>query len=99
MKDTLSFSHLRLANVGYKTGVSRADKGEIVTRLFEAQLAVYGKANVGGVDVLLAVIFPPANRTEPHRAGGIQGPIPTTGAAEQGCGALRGLRVHALIDG
>jgi hypothetical protein len=32
--------------------------------LFEAELAVDGEANLGGVIVFLAVVLPPANRTK-----------------------------------
>ncbi|HMG84126.1 MAG TPA: hypothetical protein VK574_00195 [Terracidiphilus sp.] len=37
--------------------------GVVHTGLVEAQLAVYGVPDVGGVGILLAIILPPAHRT------------------------------------
>jgi hypothetical protein len=79
--------------------VGSAGQGEIIARLFKAQLPVYCKPDLGGVYVLLAVIFPPANGTEAHRAGRLKSLISATGTAEPGHGTLRSLTHHDLIDG
>jgi hypothetical protein len=68
VKGTLPFGHLRLANVRQEAGVGGANTGEIIASLLQTKLAVYGKTDLGSVEILLAVVFPPANGTEPHCA-------------------------------
>lgn len=104
VEDTLPFSHLRLTNVRQETGVGGANKREVIARLLKAQFAVYGEADLGGVGILLTVIFPPADGTQPHRVRRLQRLVSTTGTAETGHGTVRGLtlgilRLHGLIDG
>jgi hypothetical protein len=45
-------------------------------------LAVHGQAHFCGVPVLLAIVFPPADRAQPQRAGRIQRLISTAWAAK-----------------
>jgi len=63
--------------------------------LIKAQLTVNGETHLGGVIVFLAVIFPPADRTELKGAGCIEGFISATRAtiANFDCGT------HMRIDG
>lgn len=54
---------------------------EVDARLGQAQLPIDGEVHIGGVFVLLAVVFPPANRAQRQRGRNIQGSISTAGAA------------------
>jgi len=81
----LAFGGEGLANVGQEAGVGGADLGIVVPSLVQAQLAVDGEADLGGVAILLAVVFPPANRAKLHRAGSFEGLVSTTGATEADC--------------
>ena len=69
---TLLFGVLGLAHVAEKAGMGRAALGVVVAGLFEAELAIYGEADFGGVVVFLAVVFPPADRAKGQRAGRVQ---------------------------
>ena len=55
---------LGLANVGQKTGMGCAALGVVGAGFFEAELAVDGEADFGGVVVFLTVVLPPANRAK-----------------------------------
>ncbi len=81
---TLLFGVLGLAYVAEETGVGCAAFGVVFAGLSEAELAVYRKADIGGVIVLLAVVFPPANRAKAERGRGFQGFISTARAAIAG---------------
>ena len=54
---TLLFGVLGLAHVAEKAGMSGAALGVVVTGLFEAELAIYGEADFGGVVVFMAVVL------------------------------------------
>lgn len=47
----------------------------ILAGLVETQLAIDGEANFSGVFVFLAVIFPPADRTQHQSGGRIEGSV------------------------
>jgi hypothetical protein len=85
---TLLFGVLGLAHVAEKAGMSGAALGVVVTGLFEAELAVHGKADVGGVIVFLAIVFPPADGAKAKRARGFKGLKSTAGAAIAGCDSV-----------
>jgi hypothetical protein len=52
-----------LTNVREKTGVGGAAVGEMHAGFIQAEIAVDGQANIAGVGIFLAVIFPPADGT------------------------------------
>jgi len=81
-EDTLLFGRLGLANVRQKAGIRSAEMGVVGSRLFQAELAVDGEANFGGVVVFLAVIFPPADRAKHERFRRFQSFISTAGATK-----------------
>jgi hypothetical protein len=81
---TLLFGVLGLAHVAEKAGMGRAALGVVVAGLFEAELAIYGEADFGGVVVFLAVVFPPADGAKAKRAWGFKGFKSTAGAAIAG---------------
>ncbi len=81
---TLLFGVLGLAHVAEETGMGCAALGVVIAGLFEAELAIYGEADVAGVVVFLAIVFPPANGAKAERARSLQGFISTAGAAKAG---------------
>ena len=85
---TLLFGVLGLAHVAEKAGMGRAALGVVVAGLFEAELAIYGEADFGGVVVFLAVVFPPADGAKAKRARGFKGLKSTAGAAIAGCDSV-----------
>jgi hypothetical protein len=44
-------------------------------------LAVHGQADIRGIAVFLAVVFPPANRAQPHRTRSFESLVSTAWAA------------------
>ena len=81
-KGTLLLSDLGLTNVLQKAGVSRAALGIVLAGLVQAQLAVDREADFGGIGVLLAVVFPPADGAQTESAGSFQRPAPAAWAAK-----------------
>jgi hypothetical protein len=57
---------VRFANIGQKARVRCAALGKVYPGLAQAQRAVYGQPYFRGVVIFLAVIFPPADRTQFH---------------------------------
>jgi hypothetical protein len=93
-KGTLPFSHLRLAHIGQKPRVGSTYPGKVAARLCEAELAIDSQAHFGRIRILLAVIFPPADRAKTHGIGRFQGLISATWAPKPVLVAF-----HANIDG
>ena len=60
---TLLLRHLRFSHVRKETRVGGAALGIVHPRLTEAQFAIYGVSDVGGVGILLSIVLPPADRT------------------------------------
>ena len=52
--------------------MGRAASGIVFTGLVEAQGAVDRQPDFGGINILLAIVFPPADRTKGKRAGRLQ---------------------------
>jgi len=94
LEGTLLLSDLGLAHVGKKTGVGGAAEGKVLARLFQAHLAVDREPDFSGVFVLLAVIFPPADRAQPQRPGCCERPIAATRATKSSAFAF-----HPRMDG
>lgn len=78
---TLPFSGLRLTNVRQKSGMGCTALHEVLAGLVEAELAIDGQPDVLGVVVLLAIVFPPADRAEIQGSGGIECLISTARAS------------------
>jgi hypothetical protein len=78
---TLLFGVLGLAHVAEETGMGGAALSVVLAGLSEAELAIDGEADIGGVIVFLAVVFPPADGAKAERARGFQGFISTARAA------------------
>ena len=55
--------------------MGRAAMRVVLAGFIQAEVAVHGQANLGGVVVLLAIVLPPANRAQPQRAGSLQRPV------------------------
>jgi hypothetical protein len=70
---TLLLSDFRLTNVKEITGVGRPVPGKVISGFVQAELAVDGEADFRGVLILLAVVFPPANRAQRQRTRCFQG--------------------------
>ena len=81
-KGTLLLSDLGLTNVLQKAGVSRAALCIVLAGLVQAQLAVHRQAHFGRIGVLLAVVFPPADRAQTQSTGIFQRPAPAAWAAK-----------------
>ena len=81
-KDTLLFGDLGFANVGEKPGMGRAAFRVVRPGFTQAEIAVHGQAYFAGCVVFLAVVLPPADRAQSHRAGGLQRPVPTARTAK-----------------
>jgi hypothetical protein len=79
---TLLLSDPRFPNVGKIARVGRAAVGKMLTGLVQAEQAVDRKADFGGILVLLAIVFPPANRAQREGAGRIQRLVSAAGAAK-----------------
>jgi hypothetical protein len=60
----------------------RAAMRVVVAGFVEAELAVHGQAHFGGVFVLLAVVFPPADRAQRQGAGRLQRLVSAAWAAK-----------------
>jgi hypothetical protein len=77
---TLLLGDLRVANIGEKSGVGGATTGVGLAGFGKAQMAIHGKSDFVGVGVVLPVVLPPANGTQPHRVRFIEGLISATWA-------------------
>jgi len=62
--------------------VGGAAKRIMLAGLLEAELAVHGEADFGGVLVLLAIVLPPADRAQRQGAGRIQRLVSAARAAK-----------------
>jgi hypothetical protein len=61
-KGTLLFCSFGLTDVREKPGMGCAALGIVGTCFDKAQLAVDGKVHLGGIEVFLPVVLPPADR-------------------------------------
>ena len=71
----LPLRSLRFANVGQETRMGGAALGEVYAGLGQAEVSVDGEAHFRGVEILLAVVFPPADGAESERIRGFQRPV------------------------
>ena len=91
---TLLLSDIGLTNVTAEAGMGGAALRIMFSRLDQAELAVDGQAHVAGVGVLLAVVFPPANRAQSHRLWGFKSLESAAWAAKSSCDGI-----HSWVDG
>lgn len=68
----LLLSELSFPDVRKKSGMGRATLGKMCAGFGQAESAVHRQPDIRGVFVLLAVVFPPANRAQAKRFGRIQ---------------------------
>jgi hypothetical protein len=64
---------MRLTDVTNELGMGCAALRIVQAGIAQAQLAINGQANLGGIHIFLTVIFPPANRAESHNTWSLQG--------------------------
>ena len=76
------FSDLGLTDVREEPGVGSAAMGVVLPGFAQAEGAVHGQADIGGVLVLLAIVLPPADRAQPQCAGRLQRLVPAARAAK-----------------
>ena len=76
------FSDLGLTDVREEPGVGSAAMGVVLPGFVQAEGAVHGQADIGGVLVLLAIVLPPADRAQPQCAGRLQRLVPAARAAK-----------------
>jgi hypothetical protein len=62
VEGTLLLRHLRFSHVGQKPRVGGAALGIVHSGRAQAQFAVYGVSDIGGVSVFLSIVLPPAHR-------------------------------------
>ena len=92
-KGTLLLSDIGFTNVTEEPGVSRAAMRIVRPGFVQAQLAIYSQSDIRSVAVFLAIVFPPANRAQPQRTGGLESLVSTARAAIKGCDSF-----HNLMD-
>ena len=92
--DTLLLRDLWFANVGKESGVGGAALRKVHPRLAEAQLSIYGVANVGCIGIFLTIVFPPADRTQGKRCRSVKCPVPAARASKS-----NQCRPHVEMDG
>ena len=73
--------------------MGRAAFGIVRPGIVQAQLPVHRQPDIFRVAVLLAVVFPPADWTQPHRSGGVKCLMSAAGATIE-CRD----RLHGLMD-
>jgi hypothetical protein len=78
----LLFGSFGLTDVTQKAGMGSAAMSKVLAGFMQAQVAVHGLANLIGVFVFLAVVFPPANGAQRHGARRLKRLEPTTRAAK-----------------
>ena len=96
---TLLFRDLRLAHIRQKPGIRRTAPGIRRACLGETEVPIHSQANLIGVRIFLAIVFPPANRTQLHRRRRFQRPVAATRAAKTHLGTLLARRQsHIKLD-
>lgn len=90
---TLLLRDLWFANVGEEPGVGGAALGVVHSGLGEAEFAVYGVSDFRSIGVFLAVVLPPADRTQGQDLGSLQCPVSAARASK-----TNQCRLHAQMD-
>jgi hypothetical protein len=94
VEGTLLLRHLWFSHVRQKAGVRGAALGIVHSGFIEAQFAVYGVSDIGGVGVFLSIVLPPADRAQGECAGCIESSIAAARAPK-----MNRRCPHAGIDG
>jgi hypothetical protein len=92
-EDTLLLRDLWFPNVRQEAGVCCAALGIVHSRRIEAQFPIYGVPDIRRVDVLLPIVFPPADRTEAQGVWRLQSPASAARASK-----TNRCRTHDWID-
>jgi hypothetical protein len=66
------FNGLGFTNIREEAGMSRAAVGKVLAGFVQAERAVDGEADFGGILVLLAIVLPPANWAKSKRSNGLE---------------------------
>jgi hypothetical protein len=82
-KGTLLVGDVRLTDIRQKPRMGRPASSKVLTGLAQTELSVHCQADFGGVFVVQAVIFPPANRAQRERACRFKCFISTAWAAKK----------------
>jgi hypothetical protein len=69
--------------------------GKVLAGIIEAEGAVHGQADIAGIGVFLAIVFPPADRAQTHGVWRFERLVPAARAAKTSL--HQGL--HVTIDG
>jgi hypothetical protein len=77
-------SNMGLTDVRQEAGVGRAAMCKVRARFVQAEGSVHGVANLRGVFIFLAIVFPPADRAQCERVRRFQRLVPAAGAAKSG---------------
>jgi hypothetical protein len=80
---TLLLRHLWFPHIRQKNGVRGAAPRIVHSSLVEAKVAIYGIPDPRGVGLFLAVVLPPANRTEREGVWRLQCPVPAARASKK----------------
>jgi hypothetical protein len=78
----LLLGELWLTNVKEEAGVGCAAGGEVLPGVIEAELAVDGEPHLGGIFILLTIVFPLANRAQVKDAGRYKSLVPAAWATK-----------------
>jgi len=81
-KDTLLLSVMGLTNVREEPGVGSTASNKVLPRLAQTESPVHGQPRLARVLVFLAVVFPPAHWTKPHRRWRLKRPVSTARTAK-----------------
>jgi hypothetical protein len=79
---TLLLSDLGLTNVRQEAGMGSAASGIVRPGFVEAESSVDGEADIGGIFIFLAVVFPPAHRAKCKRARRFQRLVTAAGTTK-----------------
>lgn len=77
----LELKRIRLAHIRQKPRVCRPALRKVHARLAQAQRPVHREPDIGGILILLPVVFPPAHRAKLESLGRLKRPVPTTWTA------------------
>jgi len=81
-KDTLLLSVMGLTNVREEPGVGSAAMGIVLAGFIEAEGTVHRQADLAGIRVFLAVVFPPADGAQAEGVRRFQRFVPAARAAK-----------------
>jgi hypothetical protein len=78
---TLLLGDVGFPHIGKKPRVSGAAPYVVRARFVEAQGAIDGVADISGIRIILAIVFPPADGAKCHGRRRLEGPVAAAGTA------------------